>query len=264
MGDLISLIWDTEPPVSAVNIIHKYVGTLRRLLEPDLSPRSPGMYIVRHSTGYHFTPDPQTVDVVMFRRLAAAAKVSVAQGRPDEALGHYLDALRLCHGSTGDALADTTAAAAIFAGVNGEFCDAAVAATDLAVPAGRAGEVLPALRRAVEMGRFHEPVHASLVAALGAVGHQAEALTAYQTIRDRLAEELGIDPGRELREAQQGAGPVDRAARIASGAGRTGSAGPDVPARSHGPPGATAAGPAAVRLAQGRTGYPSRPGHRYA
>jgi len=203
MGDLISLIWEDEPPVSAVNIIHKYVGTLRRLLEPDLAPRSSGTYIVRHSTGYHFTPDPQTVDVVMFRRLAAAAKVSVAEGRADEALRRYLDALLLCHGSTGDALADTPAAAAIFDGVNGEFFDAAVAATDLAVPAGRAPEVLAALRLAVEMGRFHEPVHASLVAALGAAGHQAEALVAYRTIRDRLAEDLGIDPGRELCEARQ-------------------------------------------------------------
>ncbi|OHV48677.1 transcriptional regulator, SARP family protein [Pseudofrankia sp. BMG5.36] len=202
-SDLVSLIWETAPPVSAVNVIHKYVGALRRLLEPDLPPRAAGVYLLRHSTGYRFVANPEMLDLALFRRRVAAAKMSVAEGRPREALDRYVDALGLCHGSTGDALADSAAVSASLAGVDGEFFDAAVAATDLAVRANRSVEVLAALRLAVEMGRFHEPVHASLVTALAAAGHQAEALAAYRTIRDRLAEDLGIDPGRGLREAQQ-------------------------------------------------------------
>ncbi len=55
------------------------------------------------------------------------------------------------------------------------------------------------LRLAAAMAPFHEPVHASLVTALGAAGRQAEALAAYHAVRDRLAEELGVDPGPALR-----------------------------------------------------------------
>ena len=40
INDLVNLLWGSEPPLSAVNNIHKYVGSLRRLLEPGLPPRS--------------------------------------------------------------------------------------------------------------------------------------------------------------------------------------------------------------------------------
>ncbi|MEH1163988.1 BTAD domain-containing putative transcriptional regulator [Micromonospora sp. CPCC 205539] len=203
MTDLINLIWGDDPPLSAVNVIHKYVGALRRLLEPDLPLRSSGSYLLRHGNGYRFAAGPETLDLAAFRQFVAAAKVGTAEDRPEEALGRYADALRLCHGPAGDGLADTAAATATFAGVDGEFVDAAVAAATIAVRAHRPTEILAPLRLAAEMGRLHEPVHASLVTTLAAAGHQAEALAAYRTIRERLADELGIDPGRELREAQQ-------------------------------------------------------------
>ncbi|GAB3934177.1 hypothetical protein GCM10027614_06720 [Micromonospora vulcania] len=94
-------------------------------------------------------------------------------------------------------------AAAAFASVDGEFIDAAVGAAKVAVQVRRPAEILAPLRLAAELGRLNEPVHASLVTTLAAAGHQAEALAAYRTIRERLADELGIDPGRELRMAQQ-------------------------------------------------------------
>ncbi|MEU8217263.1 BTAD domain-containing putative transcriptional regulator [Micromonospora taraxaci] len=202
MSDLIDLIWGADPPACAANIIQKYVGALRRLFEPDLLPRSSGSYLTRHSTGYRFTAGPETLDLVAFRQLVSAAKVSAAEGRPDKALDLYIDALHLCHGSAGDALAESTLATATFAGVDGEFIAAAVAAADVAVQLRRPAEVLAALRLATEMDRLNEPVHASLVTTLAAAGYQDKALMAYRAIRDRLSEELGIDPGRELREAQ--------------------------------------------------------------
>ena len=38
MGDLISIVWGEEPPARAVNVIHKYIGALRRVLEPQRAP----------------------------------------------------------------------------------------------------------------------------------------------------------------------------------------------------------------------------------
>jgi DNA-binding SARP family transcriptional activator len=51
------------------------------------------------------------------------------------------------------------------------------------------------LHLAAAIGPLHEPVHASLIATLGAAGLQAEALSVFRTVRTRLAQDLGIDPG---------------------------------------------------------------------
>ncbi|SNY26056.1 AfsR/SARP family transcriptional regulator [Paractinoplanes atraurantiacus] len=203
MTDLIDLMWGPVPPASAINVIHKYVGALRRLMEPDLTPRSPGSFLARHDTGYRFSAGPETLDLVAFRQSVALARELAGRDQPEEALDRYVQALQLGQGPAGDTLGDSAAATATFAGIDGEFFDAAVAAAGIALTVGRPSRVLPALRLAARMGRMHEPVHAALVTTLAAGGHQAEALDAYRSIRERLADELGIDPGRELQEAQQ-------------------------------------------------------------
>ncbi|GLY02412.1 BTAD domain-containing putative transcriptional regulator [Actinoplanes sp. NBRC 101535] len=202
-ADLIALIWGPDAPASAVNVIHKYVGALRRLLEPGLPARVSGAHIVRHGPGYRFTAGSAELDLVTFRRLVAAAQTSVRRDLPGEALDRYVRALRRCQGNAGEALADGTAATAVFTGVDGEFFDAVVGAAALAVRLRRPAEVLAPLRLAARMSRLNEPVHAWLITTLAALGHQAEALMVYQAIRDRLVEELGIDPGTDLREAHR-------------------------------------------------------------
>ncbi|GAB3934173.1 hypothetical protein GCM10027614_06710 [Micromonospora vulcania] len=85
MTDLITMIWGDEPPISAVNVIHKYVGALRRLLEPELALRSSGSYLLRHGNGYRLMIGPEILDLAAFRHGVAAAKVSVVAERPEEA-----------------------------------------------------------------------------------------------------------------------------------------------------------------------------------
>ncbi|MEU8086683.1 BTAD domain-containing putative transcriptional regulator [Micromonospora sp. NPDC049101] len=200
-SDLTGLIWGPDSPPSAVNVVHKYVGALRRLLEPDLPTRSAGSYLLRHGNGYRFVAGPETLDLLAFRRHVSAAKSCLGQDRPAEALDHYLSALELCHGSAGAGLIDN--ATATFAGIDSEFFDAAVAAAAVAVRVRQPARVLPPLRLAAEMGRLNEPVHACLVTTLAAAGQQAEALAVYGAIRARLDDELGIDPGHKLRDAQR-------------------------------------------------------------
>ena len=203
MTDLIDLMWGPGPPASAVNVIHKYIGAVRRLLEPGLAPRTPGLYIARQETGYRFTAGPQTLDLVAFRRLVAGAAESARQDRLEEALAGYVAALRLGRGPAGENLAESAAATATFAAIDGEFFDAVVDAAGIAGRVGRPAQVLAPLRLAARMGRLHEPVHAGLVTTLGAAGLRAEALAAYRLIRRRLADELGIAPGPDLRQAQR-------------------------------------------------------------
>ncbi|CCH17024.1 AfsR/SARP family transcriptional regulator [Micromonospora lupini] len=201
--DLLDLLWGPETPASAVNVIHKYVAALRRLLEPDLPARAAGSYLLRHGDGYLLAAGPETLDLVAFRRDVAAAKVSLRQDRPVDALEHYLAALGRCHGRSADGLVDSAVAAALLAGIDGEFFDATIAAAAVATRLRQPARVLAPLRLAAEMSRLNEPVHASLVTTLAAAGQQAEALAVYGAIRARLNEELGIDPGYQLQDAQR-------------------------------------------------------------
>jgi tetratricopeptide (TPR) repeat protein len=203
LAGLIDLVWGQDSPASAVNVIHKYVGALRRVLEPGLPLRSSGSYLLRHGDGYRFVAGPATLDLVTFRRLVSSAKSKLGEKRAAEALDDYIEALRLCHGTAGGALADSVAASAVFAAIDGEFFETVVAAAELAVLERQPGRVLASLRMAAEMGRLNEIVHASLVKTLAAAGHQAEALATFHAIRSRLDNELGIDPGRDLQIAQR-------------------------------------------------------------
>ncbi|GAA2592230.1 hypothetical protein GCM10010435_83680 [Winogradskya consettensis] len=200
---LVDLMWGHDAPVSAVNIIHKYVGALRRLLEPGLVPRSSGSYILKHGNGYLLSAGEDVLDLPAFRELVASAREASGTGRDEEALDSYLDALRMWRGPVGEALADGSAAAT-FAAVDHEFLDAVVDAARIATGLGRAADMLAPLRLAVRMSPLNELVHAGLITVLAASGHQAEALALHQVIRERLAEELGIDPGSDLQKAYHG------------------------------------------------------------
>nr|WP_218007944.1 BTAD domain-containing putative transcriptional regulator [Herbidospora sakaeratensis] len=201
--ELIDLLWGDDAPASALNIIQKYVGALRRLLEPALPARAAGAYLHRRVDAYVFEAGPGTLDLLDFRDHLAAARTASKEHAPDTALDHYAAALGLWHGHAGDGLALEPAAAPVLTALDDEFHAACVAAAGLAVAAHRPERVLRALRLAASMAPFHEPVHAALVTTLGASGRQAEALSAFHAIRDRLAEELGIDPGPALRAAQE-------------------------------------------------------------
>lgn len=203
-GELIELIWGDKEPASALNVLHKYVGSLRRLLEPTLRPREPSAYLVRSADGYLCTAGPEVLDLARFRQLLTTARVTRGQNREAAALDHYVAALELWNGPAGgSATQHGPAAIPIFAGLDDEFFAACVEASELANSQDRPDRVLPALHLASTMAPLHEPVHAGLVRSLCAAGRQAEALTAYDLIRRRLADDLGIDPGAALRSAQR-------------------------------------------------------------
>jgi DNA-binding SARP family transcriptional activator len=201
MTELIDLLWGHAPPATAANIIQKYVGGLRRLLEPGLAPRAPGAFLARHGNGYRFTAGPETLDLARFRRLVAEAKAYAGQDERDAALERYVGALRLGRGPAGGGVAETPAVRAAFASLDGEFLDAVLAAADVAGQVGRPALVVGPLRSAAELDPLNEIVQASLVTTLAAAGRRAQALAAYRSVRVRLADELGIVPGPDLQEA---------------------------------------------------------------
>ncbi|MFB9676396.1 ATP-binding protein [Streptosporangium vulgare] len=202
-GELIDLIWGEDAPASALNVIHKYVGSLRRLLEPDLPPRGTGAYLLKRGNGYLCAAGADLLDLTRFRQQSAAARTARAEGRDAAALDHYLDALRLWSGPAGDGWVHGPAATPIFASLDDEYFHACVEAAAVALVLGQPARVLPALHLAAAMAPLHEPVQASLITLLGGAGQQAKALAVFDTVRGHLAEDLGIDPGEALKAAHR-------------------------------------------------------------
>ncbi|MFF5075617.1 BTAD domain-containing putative transcriptional regulator [Actinoplanes sp. NPDC000266] len=200
-SELVDLVWGDGAPVSSLNVIHKYVGALRHIMEPGLAARKEGSHLTRRGSGYLFDVGPAMLDLVTFRHLVGQAVAALTLERPAAALDHYEAALRLWHGPAGEGLTGGPDAMAIFAGVNGEFFDACVAAAGLAVRLGRPESVLAPLHLAASMAPLHELVQASLITTLGAAGRPAQAVTLFGAVRTRLADELGIDPGQPLQQA---------------------------------------------------------------
>ncbi|MFF4836915.1 BTAD domain-containing putative transcriptional regulator [Streptomyces sp. NPDC001315] len=201
MHAIVDALWPEQPPVSALNVVRRYAGSLRRLLEPGLPPRAPGRRLLRRTGGYLLAADRDEVDLLRFRDLTRQGKRAVATGRPDVAVGHFADALGQWRGRVALGLPASTRAHVQFAGVERELVETAQMAADAALLCGRAAEVLPAVRRAAELDSLNEALHARLVLTLAGCGLRAEALTAYEETRRRLAAELGVTPGPELGAA---------------------------------------------------------------
>jgi DNA-binding SARP family transcriptional activator len=200
--ELIDLIWGEGAPASATNVIHKYVGALRRLLEPDLPARRTGAYVQRRGDGYLFDSRDSGLDLIEFREHAKSAQMAVVRHEPQRALDGFVEALALWRGPAGGGLGGIRTAP-LFVALNGEFFETCVKATDLAVRLGQPARVLPALYVAASMAPLDENVHAALATGLGAAGNRSEALETLRAIRLRLADELGVDPGPALRAAHQ-------------------------------------------------------------
>jgi DNA-binding SARP family transcriptional activator/tetratricopeptide (TPR) repeat protein len=195
---IVDVLWGTEPPRSAVNVVHRHVGMLRRIFEPGLPARAAGRRLVRGAGGYRL--DADEVDLLRFRELAAAAS-RARDADPERALRLLVEAAGLWRGPAAAGTDPAARAHPVFVALDAEHLAAVRDAADAALAACAPEPVLPALRRAAADHPLDEPLAARLIAVLSAAGHQAEALDAYQITRTALADDLGIDPGPDLRTA---------------------------------------------------------------
>jgi DNA-binding SARP family transcriptional activator len=201
LGELISALWGENAPASATNVLHRNVGQLRRVLEPDLPLRASGEWLLRDGGGYRLRVDAESSDVPRFRLFAARARTAAARGADTEAVRLFADALRLWRGPCAQGLGRGHPEYEDFTALNRECLSAAAEAADAALRCGAFRDVLPLLRGVAPYDPLNEELHARLILLLAASGAQAEAVQVYRSLVERLADELGIDPGPRLREA---------------------------------------------------------------
>jgi YVTN family beta-propeller protein len=176
---LIEGLWGEDPPASATKMLQLYVSHLRPLLGGN------GAAIVTHGRGYALHVGEDEVD-------AARAERLVEQDRPR-------DALALWHGDALEDVADEPFAAAEIRRLEELRLRASEAAIDTDLSAGRHAEVIGELDALVRDHPLREHLHAQRILALYRARRQSEALEAYRDARSTLVEEIGVEPGAELR-----------------------------------------------------------------
>ncbi|MGW0843796.1 AfsR/SARP family transcriptional regulator [Streptomyces sp. NPDC002787] len=204
VSEIVDVLWGRRPPASAVNVIRRHIGSVRRRLEPGLPNRAVGRWLIRDAGGYRLLVDADCLDLLRFRALRDEARRVGADASPTRVVELLMEALDLWRGPVGAGIPPEVRERAGFGAVDRERVAAVREVADAALRAGTAAVVLPALREAAANHPLDEPLLARLIRALAATGHEAEALSAYRAACARLADELGIDPGAELREAAGG------------------------------------------------------------
>lgn len=195
---LVDELWGERPPPSAAATVRGYMMRLRRLLGGG-----PGGPLVTRGLGYELVVEDSDVDARVFAGLVASGRRALADGRPATA------AAKLAHGLAlwrGPALADVPASPAVTAEAErlGQLRLAALEDwLDVQLQLGRHADVVDEAQRLVAEHPLRERLWARLMLAQYRCGRRAEALAAYQRARRALVEELGLEPGPELRELQR-------------------------------------------------------------
>jgi DNA-binding SARP family transcriptional activator len=187
---LVDDLWGESPPKAAIGSLQNLVSELRKQLGADA--------VVTRRPGYVLAVERDAVDANRFERLTREAREAPA----DQRAARLRDALTLWRGP---ALADIdvesapTEAARLEESRLAAWEDRLEAELEL----GRHGQAIGELESLVTKHPLRERPIGLLMLALYRSGRQAEALEAYRRARERLVDELGIDPSPELQRLEQ-------------------------------------------------------------
>ncbi|GII28474.1 AfsR/SARP family transcriptional regulator [Planotetraspora mira] len=193
---LIAAIWGGAAPRAAVGVVRSYVSRLRRALDPG----HPAAVI--ESVGGGYALRTEHLDLTEFQRRLGAAREARRAGDAPATATALRGALALWHGTP-------------LAGVNGDYAEfervrlgqlRLTAIEDLAaadIESGRHAEAAAELAEVIAEQPLRERPRELLMLALYRSGRQADALAVFGQVQRLLADELGLDPGPDLREMQR-------------------------------------------------------------
>jgi YVTN family beta-propeller protein len=197
---LIDLVWDESPPESAPKMIQIYVSRLRRTLA-DAGGRD--QRLVTQTTGYRLRVEPAEFDLDRFERVCGEGRKALAAGDATLAAATLREALSLWRGPP---LADVPAGHFLDQ-ERGRLEELRLGALEEKVEAelalGEGPALVDELHAFVRDHPLRERPVAQLMRALYRSGRQAEGLAVYKRTRERFVDELGIEPGRQLKELEQ-------------------------------------------------------------
>src|SRR4051794_10192451 len=200
---IVATLWGDDPPPTVTGTLQAYVSHLRRVLEPDRGPREAPAVLLTCAPGYLLRADGADLDSLRFPELVDEAERAISGGDPARGVGLLDQALKLWRGEPLAELGDTPSAATdrlrlveLHVRARERRCDALLAT-------GRADAAVTDLQHLVAENPLRERLWARLVTTLYAADRQADALEAVRRCTELLRDELGIDPGPELRDLAQ-------------------------------------------------------------
>src|ERR1700741_2918413 len=187
---LIELLWGDDPPRTAAKALQTHISSLRRTLGDG--------FVLTQGAGW--TLAESAVDASRYKSAARLGRDAAAAGDTSQAVSRFAEALALWRGvpELPDGRRGTSEKTRWIEGHAALVEDRA----DALLATGRAAEIIGELEAAVADAPLRERRWGQLMLALYRAGRQGEALGAYQRARALLADELGVDPGPELRRLE--------------------------------------------------------------
>jgi SARP family transcriptional regulator, regulator of embCAB operon len=196
VGVLVDAVWGDPVPDRAEHSLQQHVSSLRKVLGPaagrSLTTRSPG-----------YALDGARVDASEFEAAAARGHQLIVSGQPEDAIDVLGQALELWRGPALANANGTHRLAAAAVRLEERRLAAIEDRNDALLAVGRAREVVDGARHHLHDHPRRERLWAQLMLALYRSGRQADALAAYGEARRTLIDELGIEPGGELRALER-------------------------------------------------------------
>nr|WP_067285619.1 BTAD domain-containing putative transcriptional regulator [Mycobacterium sp. 1164985.4] len=187
---LVALLWGDEPPRTATKALQTHISSLRRALGDG--------FVLTEGTGW--TLSTTEIDAVHYKTAAKLGRKALTAGDPTRAVALFDQALALWRGlpELPDSARGSSEKTRWLEGHAALVEDRA----DALLATGRAAEIVGELESAIAEAPLRERRWGHLMLALYRAGRQGEALGAYKRARSLLAEELGVDPGPELRRLE--------------------------------------------------------------
>ena len=190
---LVDGLWGEELPAAPRNALHHHIARLRAALGEESIVGSPDGYALRGAR----------VDAVRFEELLADTRSALRDGDVPAAADAVASALALWRGSALQGLTGTAWFSAEARRLETLHVDALEEDFEVRLALGEHRELAPALRSVLADNPFRERLWGQLMLALYRSGRQADALDTFQEARRVLADELGLEPGPELRRLQE-------------------------------------------------------------
>ena len=188
---LVDQLWGDKAPRNAAAALHTHVSRLRKELGPDI--------LATRAWGYVLRTEPDAIDLERFERLVAGAENLPARERANK----LREALALWRGAVLEDLSFEPALAKDIARVEELRLTVLENRIDADLEAGNHTGLVGELEALIAEQPLRERLRGQLILALYRCGRQAEALEVYRETRRVLADQLGLEPGPELRELER-------------------------------------------------------------
>jgi DNA-binding SARP family transcriptional activator len=197
---LITYLWGERAPATATNLVRVYVSQLRRLLGSGGGVSAD--LLSTESPGYRLEVAAGELDLQEFDGLVAEAEAAMAAGQVDKAATHLHAALALWRGPALSDVPSDLLAHVDVPRLEERRLAALEARIDADLRLGRHQRLVGELGTLVALHPLRERLQGQFMLALYRAGRRADALQAYQRIRQDLIEEFGLDPSPTLQALQ--------------------------------------------------------------